>query len=121
VRSKVDPEKAREQWAAAAFGAYAKKRGLNKSWEQLDADSRAAWCEAVDEMHGSFFADLEEQDTFITMLKLAMRDALTEDHITQLVTAFAGRGGIPGKVRLIIAPDRISMPFAEPLRGRHDG
>lgn len=121
MRSHVDPQKARESYARAAFCAYAKRRGLNKTWEQLDADSKAAWCEATDEVAAALVSTLEEEETFLMLFKMAMRDALTDDHISQLVTAFTGRGGIPGKVRVIVAPDRISMPFSAPARGKHDG
>jgi hypothetical protein len=121
ARSKVDPERAREQYAAAAFRAYAARRGLNKTWEQVDADSREAWKLASDEVASAILGTLDQEETFLAFLKLAMRDALTEDHISQLVTMFVGPGGLPGKVRLIVTPDRISMPFARPLEGRHDG
>jgi len=117
MRSKVDPKRARENYARVAFAAYAKKKQLNKTWEQLDADSREAWCCATDEALSSFSGTLDQEETFLLMLKLAMRDALTEDHISQLVTMFVGAGGLPGKVRLIIAPDKISMPFSQPLQG----
>ena len=106
MKSKVDPEKVRQQHAQAAFGAYAKRRGLNKTWEQLDAESRAGWLEAVDEVACALLADLDAEETFIMLLKQAMRDALAEDHISQLLTQFTGRGGLPGKIRLIVAPDR---------------
>lgn len=117
---KPDPQVARERYAQAAFRAYAAKRGLNKTWEQLDAEGKAAWCEAADEVASAVVSTLEQEETFLMLLKLAMRDALTDDHITQLQTAFVGRGGIPGKVRLIVCPDRMSMQFATPLQGRHD-
>ena len=120
MRSKVDPAKAREQYAAAAFRAYAAHKQLNKTWEQLDAESREAWMRASDEVGAAILGTLDQEETFLAFLKLAMRDALTEDHISQIVTQFQA-GGLPGKVRLIIAPDRISMPFAAPLQGRHDG
>jgi hypothetical protein len=121
MKSKVDPQKAREQNAAAAFRAYANKRGLNKTFEQLDADAKEAWCEAADEVAAAILGTLDSEETFIALLKMAMRDALTEDHITQLQTQFSGRGGLPGKIRLIVAPDRMSMSFGGPLQGRHDG
>lgn len=121
MRSKVDPAKARAQNAAAAFRVYALEKGINKTFDQLDAQSREAWMRASDEVAASILGTLDEEETFLAFLKLAMRDALTEDHISQLVTMFVGPGGLPGKVRLIIAPDRISMPFAAPLQGRHDG
>lgn len=121
MKKKVDPEIARQRNAEAAFRVYAKTKGLNKEWSQLDAASKEAWCQASDEIASSLFAELDEEETFLLMLKLAMRDALTDDHISQLQTMFVGRGGLPGRVRIIIAPDRISMPFAAPLQGRHDG
>lgn len=120
MRSKVDPAKARAQTAAAAFRQYARAKGLNKTWDQLDAESREAWMLASDEVASAILGTLDQEETFLAFLNLAMRDALTEDHITQLVTQFTA-GGLPGKVRLIIAPDRISMPFGGPLQGRHDG
>lgn len=118
MRSKVDPAKAREQTAAAAFRVYAQHKQFNKTFDQLDAESREAWM--LDEVAAAILGTLDQEETFIAFLKLAMRDALTEDHISQLVTQFT-TGGLPGKVRLIIAPDRISMPLAAPLQGRHDG
>jgi hypothetical protein len=121
ARSKVDPERAREQHAAAAFRAYATRRGLNKTWDQLDAESRDAWKVAADEVSSAVWAKLDQEETTLAILKLAMRDALTDDHISQLVIMFTGPGGLPGKVRLIVAPERISMPLSQPLEGRHDG
>lgn len=122
MRSKVDPERVREDRAAAAFRRYAIAKKLNKEWAHLDAESKEAWKQAGDEVAASLFAELEEEEVFITFLKLGMCDALKEDHISQLVTQFIAPGplGISGKVRLIIAPDRISMPFAAPLRGKVD-
>lgn len=120
MRSKVDPDKARTQYAQAAFSVYARKRNLNKTWEQLDAESKEAWKAAADEINSAILSTLDEEETFLLMLKLAMRDALQDDHISQLVTMFVGRGELPGKVRLIIAPERISMPFKDPLKGQHD-
>lgn len=121
MRSEVDPQKARDQHAQVAFRAYARALTLNKEWSQLAADTREAWCCAADDIASALFAMLDGEETFLLMLKLAMRDALTEDHISQLVTQFTSAGGLPGRVRLIVAPDRISMPFAAPLEGRHDG
>lgn len=121
MKSQLDPQKAREQYAQAGFSAYAKRRSLNKTWEQLDADAREAWCEAADAIGSAYVATLDDEATFLMLLKMAMRDALTEDHITQLQTMFAGRGGLPGKVRILIAPDRMSMQFGGPLQGKHDG
>lgn len=123
MKSKVDPEKVREQNAAAAYGAFAARKGISKEWHQLDADSRDAWKVATDVIAGSILSKLDEEETFLVILKLGMRDALLEDHISQVTTQFVtGNVLIPtGKIRLIIAPDKISMPFAEPLRGRHDG
>lgn len=123
MKSKVDPQKVRDQNAAAAYGAYASRKGISKEWHQLDADSRDAWMIATDVIAGSLLATLDEEETFLVMLKLGMRDALLEDHMSQIVVQFVtGNVLIPtGKVRLLIAPDKISMPFAEPLKGRHDG
>lgn len=120
TRKKADPQKAREQYAQAAFGAYARRRKLNKTWEQLDAEAKDAWCEAADEVNSAIVSTLDQEETFFLMLKLAMKDALTDDHISQLITMFVGRGGLPGKVRIIIAPEKISIPFAAPLEGKHD-
>lgn len=122
MKSKVDPQKAREQWAQVAYRAYAASMKLNKGWSQLAAETKEAWCRASDDMSSALVATLDQEETFIFFLKLAMRDALTEDHISQLVTIFNPSSLVPpGKVRLIIAPDKISMPFSAPLQGRHDG
>jgi hypothetical protein len=120
MKSTVDPAKAREQMAQAAFRAYSRRTGISKEWHQLPVESREGWMLACDEIGSAIVGTLDQEETFFVFLKLAMRDALTEDHITQLVTQFV-TGGLPGKVRLIVAPDRISMPFAQPLEGRHDG
>lgn len=121
MKKQPDPEITRQQYAQAAFRAYANRRGLNKAWEQLDAESRAAWCEVVDEVCTALIGTLDSEATFLMLLKQAMRDALTDDHITQLLTMFTGRGGLPGKIRLIVAPEKMSYEFGGPLVGRHDG
>lgn len=120
MRSKLDPGKVRDNYAQAGFRAYALRRGLNKTWEQLDADTKEAWRCAVDEIGSAYTAELESEETFLLMVKLAMRDALTEDHISQFVTKFRG-AGLPGKVRILIAPETMSLDFGGPLQGKHDG
>ncbi len=118
MKRKVDPEVARQQNAEAAFRVFAKAKGLNKEWSQLDAESKEA--QASDEIAASILAELDQEETFIALLKMAMRDALADDHISQLQSMFVGRGGLPGRVRIIVAPDRMTRQYAEPLQGKHD-
>ena len=116
---KPDPEKVREQRAEAAFIAYAKSKGLNKSWLHLDAESKKAWKCASDEIASAILSELDGEETFLAMLKMAMQDAVMEDHITQLKTAFSAAPTRP--IRLIVCPELMPYDFGDGLKGKHDG